>query len=79
MKARDFCFWLQGFFELTGGQIALTYEQTAVIKRHLDMVFKHDITKAVDAAENEGWPTEGPPSHPDYTTPYCGKDTILIC
>lgn len=44
MKARDFVYWLQGFFELHAGPVpALTAEQTDVIRRHLALVFVHDI------------------------------------
>jgi len=42
MKASEFCYWLQGLYEL-GKPNSLTEEQTAMIKRHLDMVFIHDI------------------------------------
>lgn len=54
MTSRDFCYWLQGFFEvnhaglaeresaqLTG--ISLNPKQVACIQNHLNMVFKHDI------------------------------------
>ena len=47
MTARDFCFWLQGFFELTRepgrAPAALTAEQAELVKRHLALVFKHEI------------------------------------
>ena len=42
MTAREFCYWLQGMFELAQpGEF--NAEQTAMIKRHLAMVFVHDI------------------------------------
>lgn len=44
MKATEFCYWLQGMFELNPAQ-ELTVEQTDLIKRHLQMVFLHDIDK----------------------------------
>jgi len=46
MKAENFCFWLQGFFELGAGQsvAGLTAEQVAQVKTHLALVFKHDPT-----------------------------------
>jgi hypothetical protein len=43
MQSRDFCFWLQGFFEL-GRSDQITAEQAAVIRRHLDMVFVHETS-----------------------------------
>ena len=50
MTARDFCYWLQGKLEIDevkhGQGIytePLTVEQVLCIKRHLNMVFAHDI------------------------------------
>jgi hypothetical protein len=43
MQSRDFCFWLQGFFELGGGDRPITAEQAVLIRRHLDLVFLHEI------------------------------------
>lgn len=51
MTSRDFCFWLQGYLELSG-PVALSKEQTECIRRHLALVFKHEID-----------PSAGPPSH----------------
>lgn len=42
MTSRDFCFWLQGFFEI--GEFPDLHEgQVDCIKRHLNMVFAHEI------------------------------------
>ena len=47
MKATEFCYWLQGYFELDQASAkpgnSLTGEQVEVIQRHLALVFKHDI------------------------------------
>ena len=43
MTARDFCYWLQGFIEITGDPPPLTAAQVDVIRRHLSLVFVHDI------------------------------------
>ena len=42
MTSRDFCYWLQGFFEING-RAELTADQVACVKKHLDMVFLHEI------------------------------------
>ncbi len=42
MTARDFAYWLQGLFEL-GDPKALDERQTDLVKRHLAMVFVHEI------------------------------------
>ena len=39
MTERDFCYWLQGFVELTQGQTPCP-AQWKSIKEHLDLVFK---------------------------------------
>lgn len=41
MKAENFCFWLQGFFELTDSEMPLTASQAEIIKTHLGLVFRH--------------------------------------
>lgn len=46
MNARDFCYWLQGFFEITGElspENGLTEKQIEIIKTHLKMVFATEI------------------------------------
>lgn len=58
MTSRDFCYWLQGFFEIDGANKpentmnGLTNHQVNMIRRHLHMVFKHEID-----------PSMGPPEH----------------
>lgn len=59
MTSRDFAYWLQGFFEITdaGGdpsapKVGLTIAQTEMVRRHLALVFIHEID-----------PSAGPPEH----------------
>ena len=42
MTSRDFVYWLQGFFEISGSA-TLTPEQGAMVQKHLSLVFKHEI------------------------------------
>lgn len=42
MTSRDFCYWLQGYFEITA-EYDLTKQQIEIIKKHLSMVFAHEI------------------------------------
>lgn len=44
MKSVEFCYWLQGLFELAEPK-ELNAEQTDMIRRHLGMVFLHEIDK----------------------------------
>ena len=47
MKSRDFCFWLQGYFEIFDGTCALNAEQVKIITSHLALVFEHEIDPAM--------------------------------
>lgn len=46
MTSRDFCYWLQGYFELNeelqDGR-GMGAAQTETVKQHLALVFKHEI------------------------------------
>jgi hypothetical protein len=42
LESKSFCYWLQGFFELSGSE-ELTDKQVEVIKNHLKLVFFHEI------------------------------------
>lgn len=59
MKSRDFCYWLQGYFEIENNQPRppeweprLNGSQIKMIQNHLAMVFKHEID-----------PSNGTPEH----------------
>ena len=52
MTSRDFAYWLQGYFEIHGGDESLTKEQAECIKKHLALVFVHEID-----------PSAGPPAY----------------
>lgn len=41
MTSNDFCYWLNGFFELSNGT-TLSDEQVKIIKDHLSLVFKKE-------------------------------------
>lgn len=50
MTSRDFCFWLQGFFELqaaANNHEPLNAQQIGMVKAHLALVFKHEIDPAM--------------------------------
>ncbi len=54
MTSRDFVFWLQGYAELTATGVSdgLTSDQWDCVRRHLNMVFAHEID-----------PSHGTPEH----------------
>jgi hypothetical protein len=43
MTSKDFVYWLQGFFELSEPNKALTPEQIQIIRNHLKLVFLYEI------------------------------------
>jgi hypothetical protein len=53
MTSRDFCYWLQGSFELNEPQ-TLNKKQTELIKKHLNMVFIHEIDPSHGDEEHQG-------------------------
>lgn len=50
MTSRDFCYWLQGFFEISKAK-ELDTEEVSTIKKHLDLVFKHEIDPSIDKGD----------------------------
>ena len=62
MNSRDFCFWLQGYFELEQSALAssptgkpgLTPASTEKIRQHLAMVFLHEIDPQINAKDPDG-------------------------
>lgn len=59
MKSTEFCYWLQGFFEISGAirpsdpHGSLTSEQVNMIKAHLNMVFIHEIDPSYPKEQQE--------------------------
>lgn len=53
MTSRDFCYWLQGFFEVAEPSI-LSEGQINKIKAHLAMVFEHEIDPSINSKHNDG-------------------------
>lgn len=52
MTSRDFCYWMQGYFELVDAD-AMTAEQVSTVKRHLSMVFAHKIDPSMGDARHQ--------------------------
>lgn len=52
MTSRDFCYWLQGHFEISETK-TLGERETDMVKRHLALVFKHEIDPSIDGADKE--------------------------
>lgn len=54
MQSRDFCYWLQGYFEITGATSdTLQPLQIEAIKNHLAMVFVHEIDPSMGGPKKQ--------------------------
>lgn len=53
MTSRDFVYWLQGVFELADPK-TLNEKQTDLIRRHLNLVFYHEIDPSMGDKEHQG-------------------------
>lgn len=51
MKPDQFCYWLQGFFEISD-PVELDYEEIKQIKNHLNLVFTHYLDPESNAETN---------------------------
>lgn len=52
MTSRDFCYWLQGYFEVQS-PIEIGRIETELIKKHLALVFKHEIDPSMGNEEHQ--------------------------
>lgn len=73
MTTKDFCYWLQGFFEIEGSPTPqpMSARQTQIIQNHLAPVFRHDIDPKAG----------GPEVQKELNAIHSGfnKDTVLRC
>ena len=51
MNTVDFCFWLQGYFEISESK-EISEKQVEIIKNHLNLVFKHEIDPVRESESN---------------------------
>lgn len=54
MTSRDFCYWLQGHFELNPQATQLNAIQIEAIRKHLALVFAHEIDPQAGPPEKQG-------------------------
>lgn len=52
MTSRDFAYWLQGYFEVSEPK-TINEKETAMIKKHLALVFKHEIDPSMGGEEHQ--------------------------
>jgi hypothetical protein len=71
MKSTEFCYWLQGWFELEE-PTSINSERTQLIKNHLNMVFAHEKPPAPFCSFLKGYLTITNPEMIDE------KETAII-
>lgn len=78
MTSRDFAFWLQGFFEVAD-PIKIGEKETQLIKKHLALVFKHEIDPSMGDEKHQQILNEI--HKPSFPTSYLdtNKDGIMRC
>lgn len=78
MKSVEFCYWLQGLFELAKPE-NLTPDQTALVKKHLDMVFIHEIDPSYPKEQQPALNEAHKPDRPPLSRPPTADGTMLRC
>ena len=75
MTSRDFCFWFQGYLEINN-PTTIGAKETEMIRRHLNLVFKHEIDPSIPDPTGELQAIhDGKPQLPN---PF-GRPEILRC
>lgn len=83
MTSRDFCYWLQGYFEINGAEPiddgGLSQPQVGMIKRHLALVFKHEIDPSIPDPTGELQSIHDGPLKPTLAPNTIGSDVTYRC
>jgi hypothetical protein len=85
MKATEFAFWLQGLFELADPK-TLDEKQVDLIKKHLNMVFIHEIDPSYPKEQQDdlnnahnGNKVSPPGTKPPFVVPSQFDNKVLRC
>lgn len=85
LSPEQFCYWLQGYFEIMGEQGSLNQTQYKKVKEHLEMVFNH-VPKPIPHSDIVNVPyhpvTPQPvyfPNSEPWGVPKNPQDYIAIC
>ena len=68
MTSRDAVFWLQGYLELAEPGQGLTAKQVDIIRRHLNLVFIHEIDPSMGDDKHQAKLNEAHAPEPSETT-----------
>ena len=80
MTSQNFAYWLMGFFEVAN-PISIGSKETELIKRHLNLVFKHEIDPAMGDEKHQQVLNEIHKPKPSFPSSYLDtdKDGIMRC
>jgi hypothetical protein len=80
MTSREFCYWLQGYFEINGTPASLSPEKVDMIRRHLALVFHHEIDPSYggDQAQLQAIHDGKTQSPSPVKPPYAPSEEILV-
>ena len=80
MKSRDFCYWLQGYFEIADAR-TINEKQTEIIKKHLNMVFAYEIDPSFGEAKEilENIHNNETPQKTSHSNPYWNSPRRIMC
>ena len=73
MTSRDFCYWLQGHFEISNPK-TLSSVEVEMIKKHLNLVFKHEIDPSMGDEKHQKTLNKV-----HNTKPIFSKNTLVRC
>jgi hypothetical protein len=92
MTSREFCYWLQGYFEIKNKglvgvveSLQLSPHQIEIIQNHLALVFKHEIDPSysidpkVQQEMNEIHSPNKPPLTPKFGDGRDGQGNMMRC
>ena len=80
MTSRDFAYWLMGYFEVAEPK-TIGEKETEMIKKHLNLVFKHEIDPSMRGPEHQAELNNiHSPQSVKPNTPYLPDDgSVLRC
>ena len=81
MTSRDFAYWLQGYFEVSDPK-EIGPKETEMIKKHLALVFKHEIDPSMGDEKHQQILNEIHSSKPNLSPNGLGRnegDVVYRC
>lgn len=79
MTPDQFCYWLQGYFEISGST-KLNKEQVDVIKEHLSLVFNKVTTKKIQLNDFKDYINPKVNDDQAWIVPFgFNTDTVVSC